>query len=91
VPPGDIPGDGSNLEQNWCRNPDNKEGGPWCFVETENGTWEYCDVPFCKRMSGCSVYFIEPLLDCPQMQGLLVCNVTLVFFFHMILTCLLRI
>ena len=35
------------LENNFCRNPDNRPGGPWCFVDASK--WEYCRVPFCKR------------------------------------------
>ena len=23
---------GKGLESNYCRNPDGKDGGPWCFV-----------------------------------------------------------
>lgn len=30
----------------YCRNPDGKPFGPWCFID--ESTWEYCDVPFCK-------------------------------------------
>ncbi len=33
-----------------CRNADSKAGGPWCFVDIQKHIWEYCDVPFCKRM-----------------------------------------
>lgn len=33
---------------NYCRNPDTKSGGPWCYTTNPNKTWEYCDVPFCR-------------------------------------------
>ena len=36
-------------DENFCRNPDSKSGGPWCYLEGLDGEWEYCDVPFCKR------------------------------------------
>ncbi|CAG0901525.1 unnamed protein product [Darwinula stevensoni] len=35
---------------NYCRNPNAKPGGPWCYIQDsgESGIeWEYCDVPFC--------------------------------------------
>jgi hypothetical protein len=49
---------------NYCRNPDDKLGGAWCYtnttVVTTNTTdstdayflWEYCDVPYCKNDPG---------------------------------------
>jgi hypothetical protein len=49
---------------NYCRNPDDKLGGAWCYtnttVVTTNTTdstdayflWEYCDVPYCKDDPG---------------------------------------
>ncbi|CAH1786990.1 unnamed protein product, partial [Owenia fusiformis] len=32
---------------NYCRNPDNEEGGPWCYTTDKDQRWEYCAVPFC--------------------------------------------
>jgi hypothetical protein len=52
---------------NFCRNPDGKSGGAWCYINTDvvttdttnstNSTnadflWEYCDVPYCKDDPG---------------------------------------
>ncbi|CAG0890830.1 unnamed protein product [Darwinula stevensoni] len=37
-------------EQNYCRNPTGKPGGPWCKIPdpTDSGyDWEYCDVRLC--------------------------------------------
>ena len=36
--------------QNFCRNPDNDPGGPWCFVgdDEEREAWEYCGIGWCK-------------------------------------------
>ena len=42
---GDI-GNTSALDENFCRNPDGKPGGPWCY--TPLMSWDYCTVPFCK-------------------------------------------
>ena len=33
---------------NFCRNPDGREGGPWCYTDTSSGPeWEFCHIPFC--------------------------------------------
>ena len=32
---------------NFCRNPDRKAEGVWCFTDHSTGEWEYCDLPFC--------------------------------------------
>ena len=39
-------------ENHYCRNsePESKPNGPWCFTNTTENTWDYCDIPFCKRM-----------------------------------------
>ncbi|XP_012217839.1 uncharacterized protein [Linepithema humile] len=43
--------DGSRAKaNNYCRNPDDDTGGPWCYVEEKNYELvekEYCDIPFC--------------------------------------------
>lgn len=33
---------------NFCRNPDRKEVGPWCFTTDPERRWEPCDIPFCS-------------------------------------------
>ena len=35
-------------EDNYCRNPDGKEGGPWCYTIDTEVLWEYCDLSFCE-------------------------------------------
>ena len=43
----DIP-DLSEAEiDNFCRNPDNKPLGPWCYTSMSRD-WQYCDVPYCQ-------------------------------------------
>lgn len=37
-----------STHENYCRNPDNKIA-PWCFTELVGGSWNYCNIPFCKR------------------------------------------
>ncbi|KAI8494104.1 hypothetical protein Bbelb_284510 [Branchiostoma belcheri] len=36
----------AGLEENFCRNPDNKER-PWCYTTDESQTWDYCNVTEC--------------------------------------------
>ena len=31
---------------NYCRNPDGRSSGPWCFVTSTQQ--ETCDIPYCK-------------------------------------------
>ena len=33
--------------QNYCRNPDGKLEGPWCFVDDPFVEWDFCDIPAC--------------------------------------------
>ncbi|XP_056419590.1 plasminogen [Hyla sarda] len=38
----------SDLDNNYCRNPDGDINGPWCFITTPGPvTWDYCDIPTC--------------------------------------------
>ncbi len=32
---------------NYCRNPDNEEGGLWCYTINPQIRWSYCEVKFC--------------------------------------------
>ncbi|XP_074658222.1 apolipoprotein(a)-like isoform X2 [Tubulanus polymorphus] len=34
--------------KNYCRNPDGKDEGPWCFIGQTDDDWEYCFVPYCN-------------------------------------------
>uniref|UniRef100_A0A3B4XSH0 Prothrombin n=1 Tax=Seriola lalandi dorsalis TaxID=1841481 RepID=A0A3B4XSH0_SERLL len=38
----------SNLEENFCRNPDNRPEGPWCFTQDPTVQKETCRVPICE-------------------------------------------
>jgi integrin beta 3 len=33
--------------KNFCRNPDNSTGGPWCYTTDSKVRWDYCDVKTC--------------------------------------------
>lgn len=37
----------SNLDENFCRNPDNRPEGPWCFTQDPTVQKEACRVPTC--------------------------------------------
>ncbi|CAH1777804.1 unnamed protein product, partial [Owenia fusiformis] len=32
---------------NYCRNPDGKQPGPWCFTTDNSTRWEFCNIPYC--------------------------------------------
>jgi len=34
--------------QNYCRNPDGEEGGPWCYTEDPNVLWDDCAIKRCS-------------------------------------------
>ena len=36
--------------KNFCRNPDDDQNGPWCFVDVASGHMEYCDVTKCGEL-----------------------------------------
>ncbi|EPY85229.1 plasminogen [Camelus ferus] len=38
----------AGLEENYCRNPDNDEKGPWCYTTDPNTRFDYCDIPECE-------------------------------------------
>ncbi|XP_023252211.1 prothrombin [Seriola lalandi dorsalis] len=40
----------SNLEENFCRNPDNRPEGPWCFTQDPTVQKETCRVPICGEV-----------------------------------------
>ena len=32
---------------NFCRNPDQEPGGPWCYTTDPSERWQYCDLEMC--------------------------------------------
>lgn len=39
----------ADLVSNFCRNPDEDKGGPWCYTNDRNKRWEHCNVPSCTE------------------------------------------
>ncbi|KAM8962901.1 plasminogen isoform 1-T1 [Lycaon pictus] len=37
------------LEENYCRNPDNDENGPWCYTTNPDVRFDYCNIPECEE------------------------------------------
>ncbi|XP_051020199.1 plasminogen [Acomys russatus] len=37
------------LEENYCRNPDNDDKGPWCYTMDPDKRYDYCDIPECEE------------------------------------------
>ncbi|CAH1791206.1 unnamed protein product [Owenia fusiformis] len=48
-----VPDDSLAAAENFCRNPDNESGGPWCYTTDPNKRWEYCGVPLCTGEIWC--------------------------------------
>jgi len=44
--------DAGDFETNYCRNPDDKRGGAWCFTMDKYTRWEYCGIPTCQAGGG---------------------------------------
>ncbi|XP_043313141.1 plasminogen isoform X1 [Cervus canadensis] len=38
----------AGLEENYCRNPDNDDKGPWCYTTDPDKRFDYCDIPECE-------------------------------------------
>ncbi|KAF6723175.1 Plasminogen [Oryzias melastigma] len=39
----------ADLDSNFCRNPDEDSGGPWCYTTDPDTRWEHCNVPNCSE------------------------------------------
>ncbi|NXR40586.1 PLMN protein, partial [Zosterops hypoxanthus] len=38
----------AGLEENYCRNPDKDEKGPWCYTTDPDTRFDYCHIPECE-------------------------------------------
>lgn len=36
------------MEENYCRNPDADENGPWCYTTDPAKRYDYCAIPECE-------------------------------------------
>ncbi|CAH1773240.1 unnamed protein product, partial [Owenia fusiformis] len=50
-----VPDGSLAAAENFCRNPDNEIGGPWCYTTDPGRRWEYCGVPICGGDNLCDV------------------------------------
>ncbi|XP_014833442.1 PREDICTED: plasminogen-like isoform X3 [Poecilia mexicana] len=39
----------ADLDSNFCRNPNSKSQGPWCYTTDPDTVWEYCNIPSCAE------------------------------------------
>ncbi|KAG9489963.1 hypothetical protein GDO78_005726 [Eleutherodactylus coqui] len=39
-----------DLSENYCRNPEGGEGGPWCFTKNPKVRYETCNIPLCSKV-----------------------------------------
>ena len=44
---GKFPDGDANAAENYCRNPDAYDLGPWCYTMDPYQRWEVCDIPWC--------------------------------------------
>lgn len=51
----------SNLKENFCRNPDNRPEGPWCFTQDPTVQKETCRVPTCGEVFVPTTVAPEPI------------------------------
>ena len=52
-----------NDASNYCRNPDRKSGGPWCYWGDDESSWEYCDIPSCTGITISENTIVSPILS----------------------------
>ncbi|XP_075604620.1 plasminogen [Balearica regulorum gibbericeps] len=57
----------AGLEENYCRNPDGDERGPWCYTTDPGTRFDYCNIPDCE---GQVTHTGEgPTVECMQCNG----------------------
>ena len=39
------------LEKNYCRNPEGYGAKPWCYINSMNRTWDYCEIKPCAKVN----------------------------------------
>uniref|UniRef100_A0A672HUA0 Prothrombin n=1 Tax=Salarias fasciatus TaxID=181472 RepID=A0A672HUA0_SALFA len=54
------------LQENFCRNPDKRPEGPWCFTKDPSVQKESCRVPVCGQ---CLTEHVSPRYDTTQTEG----------------------
>ncbi len=47
-----------NVSENYCRNPDDEPGGPWCYTIDEDVRWEYCGIVTCPGKNTIAALFL---------------------------------
>ncbi|CAH1802432.1 unnamed protein product [Owenia fusiformis] len=57
IKPSNFPEDTLKDAENYCRNPDNAQEGPWCYTTDINKKWEYC--------------YVQKCVACDNLKGLL--------------------
>ncbi|NWQ63330.1 PLMN protein, partial [Neopipo cinnamomea] len=57
----------AGLEENYCRNPDGDENGPWCYTTDPATRYDYCNIPECEDQI---THTGEgPTMECMQCNG----------------------
>ncbi len=64
------------LAGNYCRNPDNGPGGPWCYTTDEDVRWEYCGIVTCPG-KWANIQDLESSVFCSDLSLRSLCVVNL--------------
>ncbi|XP_009288273.1 PREDICTED: plasminogen [Aptenodytes forsteri] len=57
----------AGLDENYCRNPDGDESGPWCYTTDPATRFDYCNIPECE--SQVTHTGEGPTVECVQCNG----------------------
>ncbi|XP_074944138.1 plasminogen-like isoform X2 [Phalacrocorax aristotelis] len=57
----------AGLDENYCRNPDGDESGPWCYTTDPATRFDYCNIPDCEDQVTHTAEV--PTGDCMQCNG----------------------
>ncbi|XP_040981174.1 plasminogen-like isoform X2 [Aquila chrysaetos chrysaetos] len=59
----------AGLDENYCRNPDGDERGPWCYTTDSATRFDYCNIPECEGQVMHTGEGLGPTTECMQCNG----------------------
>ena len=67
---------------NFCRNPDQRSAGPWCFTTDPDVKWEPCDIPLCSGRWNYYYFNTLQFIFWKSTQDLLLFNITFIQLYY---------